>query len=106
MDLEKNNLSGKIEQIENQIKEKEEEKELEKIVKLSQKKIGWVIFWSILFPIGAYIYTGRWKVFFVFLGSLMLLGGFVGVLSENEEEAFNNGYSIGRILGPIAGKIN
>jgi ABC-type Fe3+ transport system permease subunit len=98
MNFNKNNNENKIAQI----RAKQQEKELEKIVTLADKKIGWIIFWSLFFPIGAYIYTGRWKAFFILLTSLFCLGVIVGTNSENEEEAFVNAFAVSSIITPIA----
>lgn len=61
MDLNKRDYQNKI----SEIRAKKQEKELEKLVKLADKKFGWIVLGSILFPISAYIYTGRWKALFI-----------------------------------------
>jgi hypothetical protein len=102
MSFNKNNNENKI----SQIRARQQEKELEKIVTLADKKIGWIIFWSLFLPIGTYIYTKRWKAFFIFCAFLLFIGGIVGANSKNEEEAFANGIAVGSIIGPIASLID
>lgn len=66
MNFNKGNNENKIAQI----RVRQQEKELEKIVILADKKIGWIVFWSI-FSIGAYIYTAGWKLLFILISSFL-----------------------------------
>lgn len=73
---------------------------------LARKKIWVVVLWSLLFPLGTYVYTRRWKPFFTLLGCLMLLGGVIGMLSEDETAAFDNGFLVGSFITPVVAGID
>lgn len=98
MDFDKVNNQKKIAEI----KAKKQEKELEKLVNLADKKIGWIVFGGLLFPISAYIYTGRWKGLFIALGcvfSLLIVFALAGLINdEDDADAFGTGLGIGLII--------
>lgn len=104
MNFNKDNNENKIAQI----RVRQREKELEKIVTLADKKIGWIVFWSLLLPIGAYIYTGRWKAFLILFVSFFSIGFIVGsnLNSDNEEEILANTFAIGSIIARIASLVD
>jgi hypothetical protein len=85
------------------IEDKEANEVLDKTIKLSRKAIWIAIVLSLIFPLGGYIYTARWKAFLILLGACAFTGG---VGSKNTEEAFKNGQAIGSIIGPIAATID
>jgi len=97
MDLNKDNQQNKIAEI----RAKKEEKKLEKAVILADKKIGWIVFWSLLLPIGSYIYTGRWKTFFIIFACQFSIGFGIAMTSEDPEEGFTNAFNWSLISWPI-----
>lgn len=81
MPEEKNNLQKRLEEIDRQ----SQDQELAKIYKLSQKNIATAAILSFLFPIGGYIYTARWKAFWILFG--IILGIIMlGSINERDEE--------------------
>jgi hypothetical protein len=90
----------------NAIEEKEADRALEKTIKISRKKIWLVVVISVLFPIGGYLYTTRWKALSILFGTLALTGAVIGAGSKNEEEAFKKGLELGSIIAPIAASLD
>lgn len=80
-----------------EISKENEDKELRRLVNLSQKNIPIAIFLSIFIPFGAYIYTKRFLPFVLFM-----LGGFVflSVFSSEAEEPkyFENAVIYGAVV--------
>ncbi|WP_024547083.1 SHOCT domain-containing protein [Picosynechococcus sp. NKBG15041c] len=74
--------------------------------RLAQKKIWVVVLWALFIPIGAYVYTRRWKAFWITFTCLGLLGGAVGATSEDVEEAIANAFVVGSIVWPLATSID
>ncbi|ACB00967.1 MULTISPECIES: hypothetical protein [Cyanophyceae] len=74
--------------------------------RLARKKIWVVVLWALFVPIGAYAYTRRWKAFFITFACLAALGGFIGVASEDVEEAIANAFALGSIAGPLAAGVD
>ena len=59
------------------IEEKKADHNLEKTIKISRKKIWLAVIISVLFPLGGYLYTTRWKALLIsacILGLTALLG--------------------------------
>ncbi|ANV85867.1 hypothetical protein AWQ21_15155 (plasmid) [Picosynechococcus sp. PCC 7003] len=69
--------------------------------KLAQKKIWVVVLWALFIPLGAYVYTRRWKAFWVTFACLGTLGFVIGAGSEDPEEAFANAFAVGSVVTPL-----
>ncbi|MCS7032272.1 MAG: hypothetical protein NZL92_12210, partial [Gloeomargarita sp. SKYG116] len=65
--------------------ERLEEQEIRRIYRLSQRSYGVTVVLGLLVPIGAYIYTRRWRAMFIFLALL----GFLAFVFAPEEESEN-----------------
>ncbi|APB32956.1 hypothetical protein GlitD10_0642 [Gloeomargarita lithophora Alchichica-D10] len=59
------------------------ERELRRVYRLSQRAYWVTVLLGILFPIGAYIYTRRWRAMLIFLA----LAGFMGLIFTPENES-------------------
>ena len=81
MPEDKNDLQKRLEEIARH----SQDQELAKIYKLSQKNIATAAILSFLFPIGGYIYTARWKAFWILFG---IISGIImlGSINERDEE--------------------
>lgn len=81
MPEDKNDLRKRLAEIDRQ----SQDQELTRTYKLSQKNMAIAVILSFLFPVGGYIYTARWKAFWilfsVILGIIML-----GSVNERDEE--------------------
>ncbi len=97
MDSNNDNQKKKIPEI----RAKQEEKKFLKAVNLADKKIGWIVFWSLLLPIGSYIYTGRWKTFFIIFACQFSLGFCITMAFEDSEEGFAKAFNWSLISWPL-----
>lgn len=84
----------------------EQEKEELRVFKLSNKSMPLAIVISFLLPIGGYIYTGRWKAFFILFGSAFLVNCLIILGSNNEKDGFQNAITFSSILGTIIAPID
>jgi hypothetical protein len=101
-----NNSQELLHQYIDSIKDQEERKKAEHLVRLSSLNIGFAIFLSLLIPIGGYFYTRRWKAFLYLICSVSLMGGIIGGNPRTEKEALERGLMIGSIIGTIVAPID
>lgn len=85
MPEDKNDLQKRLEEIDRQ----SQDQELAKTYKLSQKNIVIAAILSFFLPIGGYIYTGRWKAFWILFGVLFGII-MLGSVNERDEEKIDN----------------
>ena len=86
-----------------QLKATEAAKALQVSYELSRKNVGVTILLSVLMPLLAYAYTGRWKQF----GVLLLGGAFLGALIGGVGKAsFDNVIGITSLIGIIASSLD
>ena len=81
MPEDKNDFQKRLEEIDRQL----QDQELAKLYKLSQKNIATAAILSFLFPIGGYIYTARWKAFWI-LFSVLFGIILIGTINEKDDE--------------------
>jgi hypothetical protein len=81
MPEDKNDLQKRLEEIARQ----SQDQELASTYKLSQKNIATAAILSFLFPIGGYIYTARWKAFWI-LFSVLFGIILIGTINEKNDE--------------------
>lgn len=94
MPEDKNDLQKRLEEIDRQ----SQDQELARTYKLSQKNIAIAAILSFLFPISGYIYTARWKAFWIFFGvifGVIMLGS----VNERDEEKID---SLATFCGVVA----
>ena len=99
MSIEKESLQKRVTQI-------EQEQEQLRLLKLSNKSIPLAVIISILIPIGGYIYTGRWKAFFIMFGSVLFLNLLINSGSKNEREMIENSFIFGGVVFTIIAPID
>jgi hypothetical protein len=81
MPEDKNDFQKRLEEIDRQL----QDQELAKIYKLSQKNMVIAAILSFIFPIGGYIYTARWKAFWI-LFSILFGIVLIGTINEKDDE--------------------
>ena len=94
MSEDKNDLQKRLEEIDRL----SQDQELAKTYNLSQKNIAIAAILSLIFPIGGYIYTARWKAFWILF--CVLFGIIlIGTINEQDEEKIDR---LGTFCGVIA----
>jgi len=83
-----------------------ESNEPTKTEKLANKRIWISTLVGIIIPIGAYIYTWRWKPFLYLMGTCAALGFLVGVVTPNPEKAYKRSFRLGQVLGIVVAPID
>jgi hypothetical protein len=101
MSEEKNDLQKRLEEIDRQ----SQDQELAKTYKLSQKNMVTAVILSLIFPIGGYIYTARWKalciIFSILVGILT-----VSTINENDEEKIDGLTTFWGVVVAVAASID
>lgn len=103
---EQNNSQELLRQYIDSIKDQEERKKAEYLVRLSSLNIGIAVLLCLLMPFAGYCYTRRWKAFLYLICSCGLVGGVIGVTVGNNEKAIEKIFSIVSIGSPIAASID
>jgi len=96
------NIKSRLQELKNQ----EETKELDNLIKLSNRNILIAVLLSIIIPIGGYIYTKRWKAFLILLGSGFLVGTAIGLTEKDSDKVAEKAFSVGSLIGSIAAPID
>lgn len=86
------------------IQQLEEDQDLRRAYRLSKKSKGTVIAFAFLFPIGAYMYTGRWLRMLAVWGSTAVAVIFLSIVlaagtsdEEDAEGAFTSAFILGSL---------
>ncbi len=64
---------SKVREIISEEEKQYQERALRRIYRLSRCSVGWAAALGLLFPLGAYLYTRRWKAFGIFLLIVMVV---------------------------------
>ncbi|MCJ2541557.1 hypothetical protein [Thermostichus vulcanus] len=65
---------SKVREIISEEEKQHQEKELRRIYRLSRRSVGLAAALGFVFPLGAYLYTRRWKALGIFFSILFLVG--------------------------------
>ena len=101
MPEDKNDLRKRLEEIDRQ----SQDQELVKTYKLSQKSMATAAILSFLLPIGGYVYTARWRAFFILFGILFGII-FLGAVNERDEKKIDGLTTFCSVIAAIVAPID